>query len=168
MAKLSANMITALCGQYQIETMNAFRYTEMASWARYRGLEGIAGFLAGQAEGERGHAAKVLTYLESRNEKLEIFPFQYQVGSEWLDIDQLMLGAYYIEIETTASLYRLHFAADAEGDLMSGQWLMDPAGLIKEQVEEENLAQTILDRFAQYPACPGRTHDLDLWVGSLK
>ena len=55
--------------------------------------------------------------------------------------------------------------ARQERDFLTEQWLLDSAGLLKEQVEEENLYTTILDRIGQMKESPSLVHDLDVWVG---
>jgi hypothetical protein len=72
--------------------------------------------------------------------------------------------------------------ADAEGDWLTRAWLMQPAGLAMEQIEEERTIQTILDRIAarrgmvpldasegiDMAEMPGNVvHDIDCWIKGL-
>lgn len=175
---ISANILSLLCRQYSHELANSIFYASLGSWAEMRGLDGTAAFMAKQSKGERDHADMVLGYIHDRNEQLAFQPLEVPdlgVASfkEMFDKTQAR------ERETTDAIAEIKSQAEAEGDMMTCAWLMQPAGLIIEQVEEENTIQTILDRLSarmgnvmldssdvSMAEMPGEViHDIDCWIG---
>jgi len=177
---LSANMLSLLSAQYAHEIKNALAYASMQSWAEMRGLDGTAAFFAGQSKGETDHANMVLAYIHARNEQLATgLPISWPTEFPASFVGQF-LQAQAIERATTDAIYAIKAQAEAEGDYATCAWLSRPDGLILEQVEEENVIQTILDRVTArrglvtldqedggtVPAeMPGEViHDIDAWL----
>ncbi len=173
MAKISSSVLALLTSQYAHEMGNHFKYLYRSTWARYRGLEGTADFFAKEAEGEKGHADLVRKYIEDRNEELlpSIDPYTRDTFATYPD---LFLSAQAVERQTTEYLGAIYSVAFSEGDFMTVNWLRD---LIMEQVEEEELYQTIIDRiiqrgggiedgtaFAAFDSDLAAVHDIDVWL----
>ena len=161
---LSGNILNLLSVQYSHETANSIFYAALQSWADMRGLTGTASFFRKQSEGERGHADHVLSYIHDRNEQLAPKPVEIPVLTVGTFTDLFKL-AQERERLTSEMILAIKTQAEAEGDGATCQWLLDPDGLIKEQVEEENVIQTILDRIAIDPTAG--PHLLDVWIGGL-
>lgn len=174
---LSANMLSLLSAQYGHETANSLFYTALQSWAEMRGLDGTAAFMAGQAAGERKHADMVLAYIHDRNEQLNLGPINVPPASPAHFLDVFTL-AQAREVATTESVLSIKAQAEAEGDAATCAWLYAPGGLVLEQVEEERVIQSVLDRIKArtgginfagetVPAAdtPGEViHDIDAWL----
>jgi ferritin len=73
-------------------------------------------------------------------------------------------SALIVEQTTTSMIEDMLKAARGERDYMTEQWLLEPSGLLKEQVEEENLYQTIIDRINQMRNSASLAHDLDVYL----
>jgi|WetSurMetagenome_2_1015567.scaffolds.fasta_scaffold702667_1 ferritin len=163
---ISQAMLDRLVEQYAHETCNSLRYFQRSTFAEFRGLDGIASFFKKQAEGERSHADAVFRYVNDRNVQLPIaglaFPDPDMLPSS--DPVEIFLTAAAIEQRTTAMLQAVLEQARSDRDYLTEQWLLDSSGLLKEQVEEENLYQTILDRVASMGDSPSLIHDLDIWI----
>jgi ferritin len=161
---LSGNVLKLLTVQYSHEIGNFIFYTALQSWADMRGLTGTSAFFRKQAEGERTHADKILEYIHSRNQQLtpDVIGIPTETPSNFTDLFTLSLER---EQMTSELILSIKAQAEAESDGGTCQWLLDPDGLIKEQVEEENIIQTILDRIAFDPTAS--PHFLDLWIGGL-
>lgn len=162
---LSKNILSLLTRQYYHEISNHLFYSAYQVQAEFQGLTGFSEFLKSQAEGELLHAGKVKQFIIDRNSKLES-------GSpeQALTVDNWPLAFKAIqtrEVKTTEMLNEILSQAMAEGDTFSFQWLIDPEGLIKEQIEEENIIQTILDHFAIRGDDTAAIHDLDTWIKGL-
>ena len=174
---LSANMLALLSAQYGHETANSLFYHALQSWAEMRGLDGTAAFMAKQAAGERSHADAVLGYIHDRNEQLALGPLVVPAASpaHFRDVFDL---AQARERETTAMILAIKAQAEAEGDAATCAWLMQPGGLVLEQVEEERVIQSVIDRLnardgmvalsgevVPMAANPGEVvHDIDVWL----
>jgi ferritin len=82
-------------------------------------------------------------------------------------VQSVFQSVYETEIGTTATLEAMYRIANESGDYLTCQWLVDSKGLIVEQVEEENKAQTILDRIAICGVEGAALAAFDSWIGSL-
>lgn len=144
--------------QFRHETSNALRYASRSSWARFRGLEATADFFNQESEGEQAHAQKVKGWIEDRNCALVPAPYSFDEPSSFLDFPSLFVSAQIIERETTDRLNAIYAMALTERDFMLVTAVSE---LVKEQIEEENLYQTIIDRIRIEPS----VHLVDVWIG---
>lgn len=147
MGQLSAGMLDSLNSLYRNELTNHLTYRRFQSWAAFRGLSGAEEWFNARAAGEIGHAGKVFDYILSRNDIAEPSPFDFQ-GQEPEGYAALFRDALELERATTAALSGCYASAMQEGDFLTAQWIMADVGLMAEQVEEENTAQTAIDRLA--------------------
>jgi ferritin len=170
MSVLSQNIIDKLGAQYKHETANSLRYYQRATYADMIGLTGIAGFFKRQGDGERTHADIVYKYASDRNVILPISGLVFDEPDINMGVAAPVLfeQAMKIENDTTIMLEIMLTMARQERDYLTEQWLLDTGGLLREQVEEMNLIQTILDRIGQMAGSPSLVHDLDTWVEALK
>lgn len=162
MGNLSAVALGLLQTQFRHELSNNLRYLARSSWARFRGLEATADFFNKEAEGEMRHALLVRKWIEDRNETLVPEPFEFEDPSTFATFNSLFSTALEVERETTRMLNAIYAAALAEGDF---QLVTQVSELCAEQIEEENLYQTILDRIAARGADNASAHDIDVWIG---
>lgn len=167
---LSVEMIAALSAHYLREFTNALVYRHLASWAEFEGFFGCASWLRAQAAGELEHAERVVAYIEARNESVIPGGILPDFASPY-NIQALFERVQELERETSAKLAEIKALAERDGDVMTCQWLLDHDGLIREQVEEENVAQSILDRIARRIEVNGldgdALMDIDRMVGAL-
>jgi ferritin len=161
---IPSNILDLLQNQYKHETSNSLRYFVRSSWAKYRGFEGAGKFFAKEAEGERGHADKVKQFIEDRNEALQPSPYTYNDPDNFTSFNELFETAFVFEQETTDLLQNIYTEAFKAGDIMTVVWVQE---LIKEQIEEENLYRTILDRIASRGKDAASDCDNDLFIGEL-
>jgi ferritin len=159
-----SNILELLQNQYRHETSNSLRYYARASWARFQGFEGAASFFDSQAGGERSHADKVRKFIEDRNEALEPASYNFNEPSNFNNFDELFISALQIEKDTTELLQNIYLESIRLGDIMTAIWVQD---LITEQVEEENVSQTILDRIASRGKDVASDTDNDIFIGGL-
>lgn len=158
---LSENILLMLNEQIRHETKNSLRYYQRYNWAEFYGYIGTAAYYKQEAEGERGHADKILAYINERNALATIQPIEWDEPNNWMDLIELFKTSQIVELDTTAKLTAIYDAAFKEQDFMTVNLM---AEMIEAQKNEESEAQTILDRFAAFPASPSRNHDLDIWV----
>jgi len=178
---LSANVLTLLCRQYSHEIANSLFYASLQSWAEMRGLDGTAAYMAAQAKGELAHADIVLGYIHDRNEQLALAPLEIQATAPASFVDLFMLSQARERL-TTDMIAAIKAQAEAEGDMLTCAWIVQPSGLAMEQLEEERTIQTILDRITarrgmvpldasegvDMAEMPGNViHDIDCWIKGL-
>lgn len=162
MSILSAVLLVSLNEQFRHETSNYLRYSARSSWARMRGLEATANFFHKEAEGEHGHAEIVRGWIEDRNQPLTIEPYQFTESSNFPSFSALFETALQVEYDTTARLQNLFKQAFDEGDFLLTTAVQ---ALLSEQIEEESLYRTILDRIAARGDDDAAIHDIDVWIG---
>lgn len=164
MSILSTKVLGLLNKQYHHELKNHLRYINRASWADRIGLSGVASFFRKQAHGEAEHANQVLEFITARS--MDLTPEQVSAEPFPKELGGIFETALAIERETTQLLKEISVASFAENDLQTFYWIAD---LVKEQTEEENITQTILDRIkVRGLGDPAAVHDLDIWIGELE
>lgn len=158
MSQLSASILGQLAAQWQHEKRNQITYEQVASHAEFLGLTGTAAFFGKQAAGEADHAKAVYDFIVARNERAQlprVEPVDLGTGfREWFP------AVMELERGTTEALKAIAASALSEADFQTFYWIAD---LIKEQTEEENVTQTIIDRMA----ITQDIHLLDVWIGGL-
>ena len=133
---------TALNQQIQKEEYSSRLYLAMAIWCEANGYPGASEFLFEHAEEERTHMLKLVHFLNDRGGKVkllnvEIPPLEYE---SVLDIfTQIKEHEVYI----TESINKLYGVTMEEKDYTTGNFLQ---WYITEQIEEESLFNTILDK----------------------
>lgn len=172
------NQITAelLNKQYYHEVSNSLKYQRLANFFAIIGLTGIEKFLSNQAKGEFDHAQKVIVHMADIKAPLQSgSPSSYlksdSVGfgvESIFDLLEIFQEILEIEKNTTELLINLEAQAKMAGDVLTSQWLYDSAGLLKEQIEEESIIETILLRIQQRmlndTATGGINYDIDVWI----
>ena len=158
---LSENILLMLNEQWRHEQGNSFRYFQRQNWAEFKGYIGSAAYYKQEAEGERGHADKILNYINDRNALATLQPLAWDEPNNWNDLIDLFSTALEIERDTTARLTAIYQSAFVEGDIMTVNFM---AEMIDEQRGEEKEYVGILDRFAAYAPAPARNSDLDYFI----
>lgn len=133
---------TALNEQIQKEEYSSRLYLTMAIWSEANGFPGAADFLYEHAEEERMHMLKLIHYVNDRGGNCELLdvkvpPLKYE---SVLDIfTQIKEHEEYV----TDSINQLYQVTMDERDYTTGNFLQ---WYITEQIEEESLFNTILDK----------------------
>jgi ferritin len=132
----------ALNEQIKKEEYSSRLYLAMASWCEANGFPGAAVFLYGHAEEERMHMLKLIHFVNDRGAHAKLLdieapPLDY---NSLLEIfTEILVHEQYI----TESINNLYQIAVDEKDYTTANFLQ---WYITEQVEEESLFSTILDR----------------------
>ena len=118
------------------------QYASMALWLELNDLPGFAAFMKRQSDDELAHARRMIDHLVDRDQVaiLPEIPKPRDSYESVLDVFQEVLKA---EQEVTASIHRLYKLAEEAGDQPARLML---EWFIKEQVEEENVARSVLAR----------------------
>ncbi|MBN1338840.1 MAG: ferritin [Bacteroidales bacterium] len=133
----------ALNDQIQLEEQSSRIYMAMASWCEANGYAGAAGFLFMHSDEERMHMTKLLGYVNDKGghallQALEMphndFSSLQHVFEEILRHEELV----------SASINNIYDLTLKEKDYTTGQFLQ---WYIMEQIEEESLFRSVLDKF---------------------
>ena len=132
----------ALNKQISAEASASHLYLAMASWADSKGYEGVSNFFYSQSDEERQHMLKLVKYVNERGghaivpavkEPLKIFDCLTHVFQDFLDQ----------EVRVTDYINKLVHICYENRDYTTQNFLQ---WYVAEQIEEEALARTILDK----------------------
>lgn len=139
---ISEKVSAAINEQIKKEEYSSRIYMAMASWCEKHGFPGAASFLYEHSDEERMHMLKFVHYLNDRGghsvlKDVEAPPSEY---NSLLDIfEQVLAHEQYI----TGCINDLYEISVQEKDYTTGSFLQ---WFITEQIEEESLVNTILDK----------------------
>ena len=139
---LSKKVEKALNNQIKIEAESSQVYLSMASWAEVKGLEGIAGFMYGHSDEERMHMLKLVKYVNERGGHAKITELKAP-EIEFGTFQKMFQKLYDHEIFVSNSINDLVHITLEEKDYATHNFLQ---WYVAEQIEEEALARTILDK----------------------
>jgi len=139
---LSEKLEKALNNQIHIEAASSQTYLSMASWAEVKGLEGISNFMYKHSDEERMHMLKLVKYVNERGGHAKIVSLKAP-KTEFGSFQKLFQELYEHEIQVSHSINELVQVTLEEKDYATHNFLQ---WYVSEQMEEEALARTILDK----------------------
>ena len=139
---VSKNIEKALNTQIKIEAESAQIYLAMACWAEVKGLEGVAGFMYGQSQEERDHMLKLIKFVNERGGHAQISKLA-EPNLTFSSFKEMFEELYKHEIYVSESINELVHISLQEKDYATHNFLQ---WYVAEQIEEEAMARTILDK----------------------
>ncbi|MCB2220891.1 MAG: ferritin [Bacteroidetes bacterium] len=133
----------ALVKQIQVEEHSSRIYMAMASWCELKGFSGAAQFLYGHSDEERMHMTKLIKYVNDKGGHAVLLDLKAPDANykSLLDVFEKILKH---EEFVTSSINELYEVAFNEKDFTTAQFLQ---WYIQEQIEEESVFKSILDKF---------------------
>lgn len=132
----------ALNAQIEKEAYASQIYLSMASWAENNGLNGTAQFMYAHSDEERFHMLKLVKFVNERG-GTAIIPSIAQPPSAYKNLEDLFTSLLEHEIAVTTSINDLVGLCLDERDYTTHNFIQ---WYVSEQLEEEALARTILDK----------------------
>ncbi|WP_338356114.1 ferritin [Yeosuana marina] len=132
----------ALNKQIRIEAESSQIYLAMACWAEVKGLEGIATFMYTQSQEERDHMLKLIKFVNERGGHAKISQLD-EPEIEFETIKSMFELLLRHEIFVSTSINELVDITLKEKDYATHNFLQ---WYVSEQIEEEAVARTILDK----------------------
>ena len=139
---LSKRIENGLNGQVTSEGNSSQYYLSMASWAELQGFEGTSEFLYKHAEEERMHMLKLVRFINERGGQAEI-PALDQPPKAWKNITEMFQDLLNHELKVTNQINELVHISLEEKDYTTHNFLQ---WYVSEQLEEEALARSIMDK----------------------
>ena len=133
---------TALNKQIKIEAESSQIYLAMASWAETEGLGGTAQFLYKHSDEERMHMLKLVQYVNERGGKA-LIPQLAQPEKKYKSLPDLFQMLLNHEIMVSGEINNLVDICLKEKDYTTHNFMQ---WYVAEQIEEEALARTIMDK----------------------
>lgn len=139
---LKEKVENALNSQLLIEADSSQIYLAMASWAETQGLGGTAQFLYKHSDEERIHMLKLVQYINERGGKA-IIPALPKPAKDFKTLNNLFQTLLKHEIMVSDKINDLVEVCLKEKDYTTHNFLQ---WYVAEQIEEEALARTIIDK----------------------
>ena len=141
---LSQKIEKALNAQMTREADAAQFYLSVGSWAEVQGFEGIATFLYGHVEEERGHMMKLLKFINQRGGHGKVEPLA-KAPADPKTLKELFELVLAHEMENSRQINAIVDACLEEKDYPTFNFLQ---WFVAEQLEEEALATKLLDKMS--------------------
>ena len=140
---LTKKLETAIIEQIKAEEESSRLYLSMASWCEVNGFAGAAQFLFEHATEERMHALKLLSYVNDRGGHAKVLALE-EPASSFNSLQQVFEKVLEHEILVTSLINNLVDISMKEKDFTTLNFLQ---WFVMEQIEEESLARSIIDKF---------------------
>lgn len=132
----------ALNEQVLMEASSSQFYLAMASWAENQGLNGTANFMYSHSDEERMHMLKLVKFINERG-GTAVIPGLKNPPKEFKSLSNVFELLLEHEIEVTKSINNVVHICLQEKDYTTHNFMQ---WYVAEQLEEEALARTILDK----------------------
>lgn len=139
---LSKKIEAALNDQVKKEAQSSQIYLAMASWAENQGFEGVAEFMYAHSDEERMHMLKLVKFINERGGHAIVSALE-EPQSEHGSFEEMFQSLLDHEIYVSESINDLVGLTLEEKDFSTHNFLQ---WYVAEQIEEEALARTILDK----------------------
>ncbi len=160
---LAKKVEEALIKQVQIEEQSARIYMAMASWCEVNGYPGAARFLYTHSDEERMHQTKMIKYINDKGGFATLQALEMP-ATKFKNLQELFEKVLAHEEFVTRSINDLYEIAFKQKDYTTGQFLQ---WYIMEQIEEESLIKSILDKFRLAGNQTGGLFHIDKELDSL-
>ncbi|MCH5215625.1 MAG: ferritin [Muribaculaceae bacterium] len=140
---LNKKVEDALNAQINAEFWSAYLYLAMAMHFESTGRAGVANWFKMQFKEEQAHAEILINYVNQRGGKVILKPID-EVPESWESPLAAFQHTLTHEQKVTALINNLYAIAEAEKDYATCDRL---AWFVSEQVEEEDTAQQLIDKF---------------------
>ncbi len=139
---MNSKVETTLNEQIQKEEYSSRLYLAMAIWCEVNGFPGASSFLYEHADEERMHMLKLVHFVNDRGGKTQLMNVEVP-PQEYDSVLDIFTQIKEHEMFITESINNLYGVTVDEKDYTTGNFLQ---WYITEQVEEESLFNTILDK----------------------
>jgi ferritin len=161
---LPAKVESALNKQIEIEAFSSQFYLAMASWAEGSGFNGTAQFLYSHSDEERLHMLKLVKYVNERGGKA-IVPALKQPPKSFSGLNVIFELLLKHEIMVSAEINKVVDVTLKEKDYSTHNFMQ---WYVAEQIEEEALARTIMDKLKMIGADKGGLYLFDRDIMGIK
>lgn len=139
---LNAKVEQALNEQIEIEAQSSQVYLAMASWAETKGLGGTAEFLYTHSDEERTHMLKLVKFVNERGGNA-VIPALPKPDVNFAGLTEIFQSLLDHEVAVTQSINGVVHICLQEKDYTTHNFMQ---WYVSEQIEEEGLARSIMDK----------------------
>lgn len=156
--RLSKEMTALLNEQVTNEAWNAEIYLSFGAWASEKGMGGLANFLFRHGEEERDHMMKFMQHIMQRGGRVKISRIPAPLEDP-KNLKACLNTLFEAEVDNSKAIYKIVNKALEEKDWPTWNFLQ---WFVKEQIEEENMIDELLDRYELVTA-GGKISGADLY-----
>ncbi len=139
---ISKKIEKALNHQIEIEAKSSQHYLAMAIWAEVNGYNGVSQFLYEHSDEERMHMLKLVKFINERGGKASV-PALDEPTQNFKDLREIFESLNEHEVKVTQEINNVVDICLKEKDYTTHNFMQ---WYVSEQIEEEALARTILDK----------------------
>ena len=139
---LSETIEKALNEQIKIEASSSQVYLAMASWAEIQGFEGVSSFMYAHSDEERMHMLKLVKFVNERGGHARVSTLEAP-PAKFGSFKEMFQTLFDHEVMVSSKINELVDITLKEKDYATHNFLQ---WYVAEQIEEEALARTILDK----------------------
>ena len=139
---MDPSLCNAINDHLELEFDAFYRYMAMAHWLDQNDLPGFAHWMSVQSAEELDHAKKFIAHMLERDQT-PVLPAIGKPDPTWSTVLELVTEVYASECRVTTAIGKLCDVAEKIADRPAQvllQWF------VNEQVEEENMAKSVLGR----------------------
>ena len=139
---MNKSIESLLNDQIKYEANASMHYLSMASWADANGYNGISEFFYKQSEEERVHMIKLVKFVNERSGRV-VIPALEKPKSEFTSLNELFEAFLKSEVYVTEQINHVIFECLDKKDYNVHNFMQ---WYVTEQLEEEAIARTLLDK----------------------
>jgi ferritin len=162
--RISSEIAKAINDQISYEASSTYAYIAMGSWCERIGYDGSAAFFSEQANEENTHMLKFIHYLNNAGAEA-IIPAIEKPQDKFDSLESTFQSGLKSEQTVTKLVYNLVDMAEKEKDRATYSFLQ---WFVSEQIEEETLFQTILQKFEILGRDKLAVYQIDQSVASIR
>jgi len=160
---ISKTLEQAINDQIKLEEQSSRIYLAMASWCEVNGFAGAAKFLYTHSDEERMHMLKFVHFLNDRGGHALLGALE-QPSFKFDSLEELFQDVLNHERYVTKQINGLVDICLTEKDHTTNSFLQ---WFVTEQIEEESLAQEIVDKIRLVSDSKGGNFHLDMFLNGL-
>jgi len=148
---LSKEIEAILNKQVALEAQSSTLYLSIGSWAESKGFHGVANFFFSHSEEERLHMIKLIKFINERGGHAEISA-QDKPPKDFKNVKEIFNLLLQSERDNTQRVSEIVHLTLQSGDYTTHNFMQ---WYVAEQMEEEALAQTVLEKLEMAGDAPG-------------
>ena len=162
--KISNKILKLLHDHITMEGNASNYYLSVASWCAVNGYEGSANFFRNHSDEEREHMLKIVNYLNELKIHAKI-PTIEEPSQNMKSLEEIVRISLQNEVKVTKLINQIVSIAQKEQDHRTDAFL---EWFVNEQIEEEDLFETILQKFDIIGRDKLAVHEIDKNLEKLK
>ncbi|MBI3142919.1 MAG: ferritin [Bacteroidetes bacterium] len=161
---INDKVLVLLNDQIELEAFSSFQYLSMCAWLEHQGYPGAAQFMARQADEEMMHMKKIFAYLTSAGGRA-ISPAIRKPQEEFDSFKDAFETALNHEKKVTEAIHNIVYESQNNRDFTTFNFMQ---WYVAEQLEEENLFATILNKIQLLEKDNSSFYHLDMELANLQ